>query len=175
VAVGLALVVGTANAPAGGAADASLNNWASGVCSGVAHWLTTAGTPPEPDPNGDQLLALRRAVGDIVSDGHAWMLYSVKVAPPVPNGKKLGARIRRELRVAVDEAQRAADLLAGPTGSSPDTLSSAQQHLNKSHDQVVATMRRLSGHSGNARLDQAMKDECGLITSLQPIGSSSTA
>src|SRR5690349_12116127 len=129
--------------PAGAAnGDAALGNWAGGVCSGVAHWLTTVGTPPAPDPSGDQLLAARRAVSDIVNDGHSWMLYSVKVPPPVPNGKKLGRHIRKELTAAVDEAQRAADLLAGPTGSSPDTLASAQDHLIQSHDMVVATMHR---------------------------------
>jgi hypothetical protein len=155
--------------------DASIDNWTSGMCNGVVHWLETLGTPPAPDPNGDQLLAVRRAVGDVISDGYGLMLHSVKVMPPVPNGKKVGARLRRALTAAVDEAQRASDLLAGPTGSSPDTLAAAQRHLEQGHDLVVATMRRLRGHSGNARLDQAVKDQCGFITSLRPIGSSGTA
>jgi hypothetical protein len=152
--------------------DASLESWTSGFCSSVAHWFETTQQAPVPDPNGDQLLAIRRAIGDVVSDGHAWLLASVEVAPPVPNGKKVGARIRREFERAVAEVQRASDLLAGPHGSSSDTLAAAQRHLDKGYDQVVATMQRLQGHSGSPRLDQAMKDQCHLVSSSPSVSSS---
>jgi hypothetical protein len=175
VTLGLALALVVTSSPAQADDGASLESWTAGFCSSVAHWFTTAGEPPAPDPNGDQLLAIRRAVGDVVGDGHAWMLYSVKVEPPVPGGRKLVQRIRRALSGAIDEVQHASDLLAGPKGSSSDTLSAAQRHLNDGYDQVVTTMQKLRGHSGNPKFDAAMKTNpaCAYITSLTPIGSSS--
>jgi hypothetical protein len=176
-AFGLALLLLAANAPGARAADASLKNWTSGMCSGVAHWLGIALEPPAPDPNGDEQLGTRRAVSNVISEAHAWMLHSVKVAPPVEHGTKLGARIRRDLTDAVAELEVGEDLLARPDGFSPANYAAALRHLNGGLSQVVETMQRLHGHSGNARLDRAMTKnrDCDYITGLRTVGSGSTA
>lgn len=173
IAVAIALVL--LCTPGTSRADASLENWTAGLCSGVGYWFGTAHQPPAPDPNGDEQLAIRRAVSNVINDAHSWMLYSVKNAPPVKNGRKLQTRIRRDLTSAVAELQRAADLLASPRGFTQNALAVAQRHLDRGYDQIVATMQRLRGHSGNARFDQEMttNESCDYITSLTPIGSDS--
>jgi hypothetical protein len=171
VVLGLALALVVTTAPDAAHADASLANWTGDVCSGVAYVFGALSRSPEPDPAGEQL-AVRRYVSNLVQDAHAWMLHTVKYPPPISGGRKLRARIERAMNGAVDEFERAGKILAAPE-LSPAVVRAAERHLGTGYDTLVTTMRRLRGHSGNARFDAAMTKNasCDYITSLRLVRS----
>jgi hypothetical protein len=172
---GLLLAFAATGTPAAAKGDASLDNWTSNVCGGVAETLGSLNTPPEPDPAGEQIAA-RRYVSNLVQHANSWMLSTVRYPPPVAGGRKLRANIRRAMNDAIHEFEQAGTVLAG-TELSTSVVQGAERHLTAGYDRIVTMMRRLRGHSGSARFDTAIEknDSCDFITSLEPIGSSGAA
>jgi hypothetical protein len=172
----LACALVAVNAPDDARADASLEHWTGDLCTSVVTWLQTANAAPDPDPTGDQQLAVRRYLSNLVQETHSLIGVSVRYPPPVSGGRKLRARIDRTIDDAVGEFEHAGKLLARPTLSQA-IVRSAVRHLGAGYDEIVTMMQQLRGHSGNRRFNRAMRRNpfCDYVPQLTTSGSSSEA
>jgi hypothetical protein len=164
------------SAPERAGADTTLEHWTGNLCQSVAEWLTNTEKGPVPDPGGDERLAVRRFVSDIVQNANGWIRVAVRYPPPVSGGRKLRARIERALDDAIAEFEAADKLLARPNPT-PSVLRSADRRLRAGYDKIVTTMQQLRGHSGSRGFDEAMRANqfCNFVPQLRTTGSGSAA